>query len=302
MNIRMNSISCQQAKELDMVAYLASLGHTPARVRNSDYWYHSPLREERTPSFKINRKLNRWYDHGLGKGGNLIDFALLYHGCDVRELLQELSRGASLQPSALQRQHVLEKESGAGKLMIVLHQSLSSPYLCRYLSKRGISQAVAARYCREVTYHLYCKQYRAIGFRNDAGGYELRTPSFKASSSPKCITTLNQGAREVVVLEGFMDFLSYRELHKDRKEDQPNFVILNSLAFFEKARPFLEQHEVIRLHLDNDTAGRHSTHYALSLSSRYRDESGLYRHRKDLNEWLMHQGKTRLKILRQRPR
>ena len=72
-------LSLNEAKEIDMVVYLSRLGYEPLKIRNNDFWYLSPLREEKTPSFKINRHLNRWYDHGLGKGGNLIDFGIEYH-------------------------------------------------------------------------------------------------------------------------------------------------------------------------------------------------------------------------------
>ncbi|MEP6846798.1 MAG: hypothetical protein ABI861_12380, partial [Panacibacter sp.] len=34
-------------------------------------------------------------DHGIGRGGNLVDFALLYHQCSIRELLQSLENKAS---------------------------------------------------------------------------------------------------------------------------------------------------------------------------------------------------------------
>jgi DNA primase len=64
------------------------LGYNPVKVTNADHWYRSPLREENEPSFKVNRKLNLWFDHGLGKGGNLIDFGILYNNCTASELLQ----------------------------------------------------------------------------------------------------------------------------------------------------------------------------------------------------------------------
>ncbi len=76
MNFSKQRLSIEEARQTDMVDYLSKLGYEPAKVRGINYWYLSPLREERTPSFKINRKLNRWYDHGLGKGGNIIDFAI----------------------------------------------------------------------------------------------------------------------------------------------------------------------------------------------------------------------------------
>ena len=90
MDVRKKGASCAQARQLDIVSYLSALGYQPAKIRNHDYWYHSPLREEKTPSFKVNRKLNRWYDHGHGKGGNLVDFAILYNDCTVKEFLQTI--------------------------------------------------------------------------------------------------------------------------------------------------------------------------------------------------------------------
>lgn len=51
-----------EAKQLCIVDYLASLGHHPQYVKSNQYWYLSPLREERTPSFKVNDRLNEWYD------------------------------------------------------------------------------------------------------------------------------------------------------------------------------------------------------------------------------------------------
>src|SRR3954468_13569607 len=81
--------SIQEAKQVDLIEYLEKLGYQPQRVRNNDYWYLSPLRDEKTASFKVNRKLNKWYDHGLGEGGNIIDFGILYHNCSVGDFLNK---------------------------------------------------------------------------------------------------------------------------------------------------------------------------------------------------------------------
>ena len=78
-------LMCADAKQLDLVDYLASLGHQPQKARNQDHWYLSPLQEEKTPSFKVDRRLNMWYDRGTGKGGDLIDFGTLYYRCTVSD-------------------------------------------------------------------------------------------------------------------------------------------------------------------------------------------------------------------------
>ncbi len=64
-----------------------------------------PLREEKTPSFKVNRKLNRWYDHGLGKGSNLVDFGILYNKCTIGEFMQKLSSNFSFQTPLVNHSH-----------------------------------------------------------------------------------------------------------------------------------------------------------------------------------------------------
>ena len=87
--------SVHEAKRLDLVNYLESIGYQPQKISGHDHWYLSPLRKENTASFKVNRRLNLWYDHGLGRGGNLIDFSVLYFGCTVKELLQKLSENAT---------------------------------------------------------------------------------------------------------------------------------------------------------------------------------------------------------------
>ena len=84
-------MNCEQANQMDLVDYLYSLGYQPQKIRGSDYWYLSPFRDEKEPSFKINRNKNVWYDHGIGKGGKLVDFAMEFYRCDVSEALQKIS-------------------------------------------------------------------------------------------------------------------------------------------------------------------------------------------------------------------
>ena len=76
METKQQWISCAEACQLNLIGYLANLGYQPVKVRPPDYWYLSPLRKEKTLFMKVIQKLNSWYDHGLGEGGNLINFAV----------------------------------------------------------------------------------------------------------------------------------------------------------------------------------------------------------------------------------
>lgn len=292
MNFRKTKASCSEARQMDIVSYLSSLGYEPARVKNSDYWYHSPLRKEKTPSFKVNRKLNRWYDHGIGKGGNLIDFAILYNNCTVGEFLEHLGGNLSFHrpfSKSSQREH----QDDSTPIKIISEGPLVSLALCRYLYQRRVPTEVAKRFCKEVVYELAARQYYAIGFKNNSGGYELRNSIFKGSSAPKDITLFENSTQEIAVFEGFFDFLSFMAITQNETVMRSSFLVLNSLSFFEKARPSMERHEVINLYLDRDRTGQNCTRYALSLCRKYKDDSNLYQPYKDLNEWIMNIGKFR---------
>jgi len=284
MEVKKRRLSCEEVKQWDLVTYLSHLGYEAVKIRNVDYWYHSPLRNENTPSFKVNRELNRWYDHGTGKGGNLVDFGILFFNCGIGELLQKLTGNFSFHQPAARQIVTAEQQS---KIQIVKVSEITSPALLKYLFQRAIRQDIALQFCREVRYRSGDKTYYAIGFKNDAGGYELRNPFFKSSSYPKAVTTILNGCNKIAVFEGFFDFLSYLTGTYPTGITESDFTILNSLSLFERSRSFLEQYSQVMLYFDHDEAGHNCSSYAMSLSNRYRDESALYSGNKDLNNWLV---------------
>jgi hypothetical protein len=42
------NISINEARQMDIVEYLEKLGYQPEKISNYDYWYLSPLREEKS--------------------------------------------------------------------------------------------------------------------------------------------------------------------------------------------------------------------------------------------------------------
>ncbi len=294
MNIGANRLTCEQAKLMDMVNYLASLGYNPSKIKRDDYWYLSPLREEKSASFKINRKQNVWYDHGTGQGGNLVDFGVLFYNCSVKEFLGKLDGNLSFHQQPLQ-----EKKSEESPLKILSEGRLVSLSLLRYLKQRRIDEEVARKYCCEINFSLHNKVHSAIGFRNNEGGYELRNAWYKGSCSPKAITNFENGGKELAVFEGFFNFLSHKSIYQNQTLTSLNILVLNSTSFFEKSRELMEQHDSIRLYLDRDKTGQNCTLQALSWSKKFKDESHLYKGYNDLNEWIQNIGKSAKKGIRQ---
>ncbi|OQP67801.1 toprim domain-containing protein [Niastella populi] len=298
----MKQLSCEQAKQIDMVDYLSSLNHQPQKVNNQDFWYLSPLREERTASFKVNRKLNVWFDFGIGKGGDIIDFGTLYYNCSVSEVLSILSAflhhpTLSFHPPTISGGVAGSSYGSAGekkeiansKIMVVAVRPLSANTLINYLEKRKIPLEIASQYCKEIDFVLYGKQHTVIGFPNNTGGYELRSEYFKGSSSPKDTTFIDNKTEQIAVFEGFFSFLSFCTINKSQTAPLTNCLVLNSLSFLDKSRDLMEKHMRVHLLLDRDAAGKKHTEKALNWNrDRYIDKSEFYGAFKDLNDWLVH--------------
>ena len=64
------------------------------------------------------------------------------------------------------------------KLEVMSQKELSAPDLIDYISRRGIETSTARKYCKEVDFKIGPNIYSAVGFRNIAGGYELRNSWF----------------------------------------------------------------------------------------------------------------------------
>lgn len=252
------------------------------------------MRAEKEPSFKVNLDHNLWYDFGMGKGGNIIALAQeLYQSNDIPYLLNRIAKQSpSVHPVSFSfGQHPLQPSS-APQIEIV---PLSSPALFTYLQERGINTELAKRECKELRSFHEGKPYFAIAFPNVSGGYEIRNKYFKGCTAPKDITHVHQQGepRETCfVFEGFMDYLSFLTIRKQRSPEFPNlnaqdYFILNSTSNLSKALYPLADYERIHCFLDNDDAGRKAVEVIQSeYGLQVRDSSHLYSGHKDLNDYL----------------
>ncbi len=231
--------------------------------------YLSPLREERTPSFKVDYVQNLWYDFGLGEGGTLLTLVMRLERCDSREAVRRLQNGEKRDAGSVSLSPGVGEPLGVGgacrscvgrrsRAPHPLRRFAPASGIVGYLASRGIVPSVAAAFCREVRYEVNGCAFFAVGFRNDAGGWELRSARFKGGSSPKHITTIDNRSDTVIAFEGFMDFLAYLSLkHPERL--RIDAAVLNSVVNLPKAIPFLSRHPVIHAFFDNDEAGRKTT-------------------------------------------
>ena len=172
----MNTI---EAKRIRIVDYLRLLGHEPVKVRGGQYWYLSPLRKEDTPSFKVNDRLNEWYDFGLSEGGSIIELAMLFlRTSSVSEALRLIEAQTGAAPQLRTRPHNAVPDAIEEMMKGVEVVPLNHHALLSYIHSRGIDTQTARQFCREIHYELHRRHYFAIAFGNVSGGYEMRNPYY----------------------------------------------------------------------------------------------------------------------------
>ena len=263
--------------------YLAAQGIRPAKDNPRYGFYLSPLREERTPSFKVDYGQNLWYDFGLGEGGTLIDLVMRMERCEAGEAMRQLERHIDRMPvfSFTGKNPVPQRSPS---IIVEKVRLLENPALLDYLMERGIDLDTARGHCSEVHYRMANKSYFAVGFRNNAGGWELRNRYFKGCTS-KAPTTRHGDYPTCLVFEGFMDYLSFLTLKRNPTPPY-NVAVLNSVTNLAKAVPFIASHEQVYAYLDNDEAGRKATAELKIVCRNLSDQSVHYRPHNDLNDYL----------------
>ena len=270
-------------KQVSIVDYLARSGYKPKLTKGVNYWYCSPLRSELTPSFKVNAERNQWYDFGTGDHGDIIDLVCILQHCSAAEAMRSLSR--------LKETRSAESFSFGGTTPVSLQrssmelisvQAVKHPKLLLYLSERGLQPSDVSPF---LSYKVSEKCFFALGFPNDAGGWELRNPYFKGCFAPKAISTIKgTDSHKLQLFEGFMDFLSWRKLHP---EGQADCIVLNSLTLLPKLIPSVHAYTMIESLLDNDEAGDRVTKQLIDAGLPVKDIRACYAPYKDINEYLI---------------
>lgn len=283
-----------QAKELSLPDFLGRLGFEPARVRGQDAWYTSPFRPaEHTPSFKIDQAKNVWFDHGMGAGGTIIDFVRhLYRTDDVARVLSIIADVSGGVARAADRPLFDTPERPRERPIIESVGAITDRTLEAYVRGRAIPIDLARMYLQEVRYRVEDRVFRALGFANGAGGFEVRNQAFKGTLGTKDITYLPNPSRlDAAVFEGAFDFLSaLAHFKKDRPAS--NVLVLNSVSLIDRAVRELQGQGITKLatFLDHDTAGDTAWQQLRERGPwEMQDASGFYAGFKDANEFLQAQ-------------
>lgn len=296
-------MNIHDAKEIPIAEILSRLGIHPRKTSPGKQLYLSPVREEKTPSFYVYLKDNRWHDFGDGRGGDPVDFARAFlkftreadTTADALRWIKNIGLGPYAFKPVLTEPVVKEDPSLILKKATVI-QHIG---LIHYLEKRGIPLELARQHLKQihVRNQRTGKSFFALGLDNEEGGYELRNPFFKGTLGAKAISFLRGREAKpdsIHLFEGLFDYLSAvaRLQGKGLKGDT---IILNSLSCLKQITPYVQDYgyRVAYTWLDNDKAGKTAT---ASLNEFFKTQADLvhkrmnriYAPHKDVNAWHMH--------------
>ena len=162
---------------------------------------------------------------------------------------------------------------------------MSHPALIEYLKYRKLESQKSE--LQEIHYEMNGKNYFGLGFKNDSGGYEIRSSFSKICLGKKDITTIKNNSANLKVFEGFTDYLSHKILEPEKTPS--DYLILNSVAMVHKASGLFGNYKCVEMYLDNDRAGEQCRDSILKIFPEADDRSNEYFPHQDLNDFLISQ-------------
>ncbi len=246
-------MNTQKIKEqIKIHEYLHSIGLFPAKEKGDDVWFLSPFRKEQKPSFKVNKVLNLWYNHGLGKGGSIIDLVMMLHELNFDEAVKTLNEFYQKNIFSFHRQENnlsnigSEKEKSAGQNTSVFQlksiSEITDIHLVEYIEKRAVQLQTARTFCHQLEIFNSRENFsfHAIGFKNRSNGFEIRTANFKACYAPKDYSFIDIDYQDLAIVEGFFDMLTAYENRHRLFLEPTNWLVLNSLNQTEKTETIIQ--------------------------------------------------------------
>ena len=274
-------MNCKQANtQISIRRVLESFSLFPSKDNSKVAFYFAFDRVEKTPSLFVNFINNVAFDFGTGKKYDVVSLVQGIKQCSVSQALEYLSQfDFSFQ------QQICNITKNESKYEILSISEVKHNALIQYLKERRIENNI--HLLKEIHYKISNKKYFGIGFKNDTNGYEVRNKYSKICIGRKDITTIKNNSNCLRIFEGFMDYLSFKQIEKSLKKAPSDYVILNSVTMIFKLEKIIKSYEKIELYFDNDEAGNRATNEVKRLNHYVEDNRILYQNYKDLNDFIM---------------
>lgn len=127
----------------------------PLTKRGKDFWGCCPFHNEKTPSFKVNEEMGRFYCFGCGEKGDIISFTMKTQNMQYPDAIRELANMAGLKvpeykpkdaATVEREQNYFDIMENAAKLYADRLDSPDGEFALSYIRGRGFSDADIKKY------------------------------------------------------------------------------------------------------------------------------------------------------------
>ena len=306
-------MNSEQAKKLSLPDIMSRLGYEPVSIKKGgfEYWYASPFRKEKEPSFHTSFLGGKWiWNDFADRGGTVIDFVMRHENyqrvSDALRFLDDMFQGQLFTQKIIKPQKPFSFQQQRQSLAVDERQlefisatDIQNPLIISYLTKeRCIDEKIVRQYLKEVRYRNKAndKEYFAFGIENRSGGYEVRVASdkypFKSALIKRDITVIpgcRSGNVVVNVFEGMTDFLSLLTMMKtDRLVGDA--LLMHSLSSYQRTVDFIKEEGYTRVNtfLDNNRSGKeHTEKFQNEFGKKIEEQSSMFLYNEDLNDLLI---------------
>ena len=235
-------MNCKQANtQISIRNVLESFFLFPSKDNSKTAFYFAFDREEKTPSLFVNFVKNIAFDFGTGKKYDIVSLVQGIKQCSVSQALEYLSQ---FNFSSKEQMYNITRDGSKYEILSI--SEVKHYALIQYLKERRIENNI--HLLKEIHYKISNKKYFGIGFKNDANGYEVRNKYSKICIGRKDITTIKNKSNNLRIFEGFMDYLSFKQMEKALKKALSDYVILNSVTMIFKLEKIIKSYEKIELY------------------------------------------------------
>lgn len=272
-------------------------------IRNGLDLYTSPFNEERRSKLVVNPVTNTWFDPITGQTGNTIQLVCLYlqsQGLNhaAMDALRWLKNMTGKQGKAIELPPDMPDYKSMDKIYAIKDVSyLSDLALIRYLElRRGIPFHMARHKVKQLLLKnkQTGKNFVAIGFLNEDGGYAIRNPKIKAHIGARAISFIRGKTPKPDGVHIFKDVYDYLSaiIYRNGKLFDEDSIILNSMDCLQDMTGYIRNYgyAYLRAWLGNDEPSK--AYIALlqafctTENLRFETANDAYEGFKDLNDKL----------------
>ena len=135
-------MTSQEANSIPLGDILSHYGYEPSRRYGGYDMYRSPFRSDTSPSFKVFREENRWYDFGDGTYGRAVDLVMRVENSSFPQAMKELGRMRTSpqlsMPSIRKPETVSGRLPAAAPMTVLKVIPVQNRHLLDYAASRGI--------------------------------------------------------------------------------------------------------------------------------------------------------------------